>query len=422
MSRSRSLRRIPELVSPAGTVEKLKVALAYGADAVYFGGEICNLRARAGNLSDGEIRAAVSYVHDAGKRAYITLNAIPHNSDLDELETAVRRYARSCPDAFVVADPGVLQIVGEVAPHIPVHLSTQANAVNWRSVLFWQRQGISRVILAREMTSSDVGATRQRTDVELEVFVHGSMCISYSGRCLLSAYLTDRDANRGECAQPCRWRYALVEETHPGEYYPIAEDSRGTYILNSRDLCLLECLPELFSLGIDALKIEGRMKSVHYVAIVTQVYRRAIDACAAGKFTPVLAAELMQELRSVSHRPFTTGFWRGRPLDQARFSEHASYLAEAEFLGIVTGTCPDGRVTIDVRNRLVAGEQIEVVDPGYSRFAVEMPAMVRVAVDEQGVETREAVTIAHANYCVEAEFDRAVGRYALLRRRAPGAH
>lgn len=410
--------RIPELVSPAGTAEKLKVALAYGADAVYFGGETCNLRSRAGNLSDDDMRAAVSYVHGAGKRAYITLNAIPHNCDLDELERAVRVYSRSRPDTFVVADPGVLQIVREVAPHIPVHLSTQANAVNWRSVLFWQRQGISRVILAREMTKSDVEATRQKTDVELEVFVHGAMCVSYSGRCLLSAYLTDRDANRGQCAQPCRWRYTLVEETHPGESYPITEDSRGTYILNSRDLCMLECMPELLRSGVDALKIEGRMKSVHYVAIVTQAYRRAIDACAAGVFTPELAVQLIERLRSVSHRPFTEGFWRGRPLDQGRFGEHSSYLAGAEFLGIVTGSGADGSLVIDVRNRLVVGEQIEVVSPTTGSFVLEMPTMVRVAVDDQGVEIREAITVAHPNYCVETEFDRPVDRYALLRRRA----
>jgi putative protease len=397
-------------------MEKLKVALAYGADAVYFGGGPLSLRARAEDMADDEIDEAIAYVHSRGKHAYLTVNAIPHNTDIAEVERIVRRYAISEPDAFVVADPGVLDIVKEVAPHIPVHLSTQANAVNWRAVRFWHRMGVDRVILAREMTRDEILQTRQETDVELEVFVHGAMCISYSGRCLLSTYLADRDANRGRCAQPCRWRYALVEESCPGEYLPVFEDARGTYILNSRDLCLLEYMPELIDSGIDALKIEGRMKSVHYVAVVTRVYRRAIDACVAGRFTSDLLDELMGELQSVSHRPYTTGFWSGTLEDAGRFAEHSAYIREADFLGVVSKAGLDSAV-IDVRDRVESGELVEVVDPHHDSFLTVMPEMTRVTTDDDGVEVRSQISVAHANYTVEVQFSRPVSQYALLRRR-----
>lgn len=420
MNRLQAGQLVPELVAPAGSMEKLKVALAYGADAVYLGGGSLSLRARSDDMSYEDIDDAVAYVHSHGRRAYLTVNAIPHGSDLAEVERMVSRYASSAPDAFVVADPGVLDIIKATAPHVPIHLSTQANAVNWRAVRFWHRMGVDRVILAREMTRDEVVQTREHTDAELEIFVHGAMCISYSGRCLLSTYLAGRDANRGMCAQPCRWQYSLVHDSAPGECFPIIEDSGGTYILNSRDLCLLEHMPTLLESGVQALKIEGRMKGAHYVAVVTRAYRRAIDACSAGEFTLDLANELMRELQSVSHRPFTTGFWSGVPEDAGRFAEDSAYVREAGFLGMVSEV-RQGLAVIDVRGRVESGEPVEILDPEYDSFSVVMPEMMRIKTEGAEAGCRSPVHVAHANYTVEVEFPQPVSRYALLRRRIFGS-
>ena len=266
----------PELLAPAGNLEKLKVAVIYGADAVYLGGPAWGLRAYAGNFTMEEIAEGVRFAHQHGAKVYITVNIIPHNDDLVGLEDYLAELAALPVDAFIISDPGVLLAAQAAAPQVPIHLSTQANVVNYRSAQFWVEQGVQRLILARELSLEEIKQIRQHVAAELEVFVHGAMCISYSGRCLLSNYLTGRDANRGACAQPCRYQYYLMEEKRPGQFFPIAEDEQGTYIMNSKDLCLIEHMSELLPLGIHGLKIEGRMKSVHYVATVTKIYREAI--------------------------------------------------------------------------------------------------------------------------------------------------
>ena len=268
----------PELLAPAGNLEKMKMAILYGADAVYLGGKAFGLRAFGGNFTRDELREAMAFAHGRGRKVYVTVNIFPHNDDLDGLPDYLRFLQEIHADGVLVADLGVFQIAREAAPKLPLHVSTQANNTNWCTVQAWQQMGASRVVLARELSLREVREIRQRTDVELEMFVHGAMCISYSGRCLLSNYFTGRDSNRGSCTQCCRWKYALVEETRPGKYFPIEEDERGTYIMNSKDLCLLPHLDEIIASGVDSLKIEGRMKSVHYAASVTHAYREAIDS------------------------------------------------------------------------------------------------------------------------------------------------
>ena len=298
----------PELLAPAGTMEKLQMALTYGADAAYLGGTQFGLRAFGGNFTNDEIRSAVQLAHGMGRKIYVTVNVFPHNDDFVTLPDYLRFLAEAGVDAVLVADLGVFMCAREVVPALPVHISTQANNVNWRTVRAWQELGAARVVLARELSREEIREIRRQTDVELELFVHGAMCISYSGRCLLSSYFTGRDANRGGCAQSCRWKYALVEESRPGEYYPVAEDARGTYIMNSKDLCLLPYLDEVIVSGIDSLKIEGRMKSVHYVASVVKAYRMALDAACTGAPYEV-RSEWTEELGKVSHRAYTTGFF-----------------------------------------------------------------------------------------------------------------
>ncbi|NMC75205.1 MAG: U32 family peptidase, partial [Geobacteraceae bacterium] len=268
---------LPELLAPAGNREKLHVAVHYGADAVYLGGKEFSLRNLADNFSPEELSDAVSYAHDHGVKVYLATNIFPGNADLVEMRRYLEKVAEIPLDACIVADPGVLELVKEISPERPLHLSTQANTTNWLSARFWKRQGVTRVNLARELSLEEIREVKEKGGLEVEVFVHGAMCISYSGRCLLSSIMTGRDANRGECAQPCRWGYALVEEQRPGVYFPVMEDERGTFIFNARDLCLLEHLPELVESGVDSLKIEGRMKGIHYVASVVRVYREALD-------------------------------------------------------------------------------------------------------------------------------------------------
>ncbi|MCL2761185.1 MAG: U32 family peptidase, partial [Desulfuromonadales bacterium] len=270
--------KLPELLAPAGNLEKLKIAVHYGADAVYLGGKAFGLRNFADNFSFDEMREGLSYAHERGVKAYLTLNSYIGNDDLNALKEYLEELKRLLFDAYIVADPGVVQLVHEISPEKPLHLSTQANTINWRSCLFWKKQGISRINLAREMTLKNVSETSKKTDIELEMFVHGAMCISYSGRCLISSVMSGRSANKGECSHPCRWSYSLVEETRPGEYFPVTEDDKGTFIFNSRDLCLVEHLPEILEASVDSLKIEGRMKGIYYVASVVRVYRAALDA------------------------------------------------------------------------------------------------------------------------------------------------
>ena len=365
----------PELLAPAGTMEKLQMALAYGADAAYLGGTQFGLRAFGGNFTNDEIRAAVQLAHGMGRKVYVTVNVFPHNDDLVSLPDYLRFLAEAGVNAVLVADLGVFMCAREVAPALPVHISTQANNVNWRTVRAWQELGAARVVLARELSREEIREIRRQTDVELELFVHGAMCISYSGRCLLSSYFTGRDANRGGCAQSCRWQYALVEVSRPGEYYPIAEDERGTYIMNSKDLCLLPYLDEVVASGIDSLKIEGRMKSVHYVASVVKAYRMALDAACAG--TPYeVRAEWTEELGKVSHRAYTTGFFFGKTTEEDQIYGSSSYEQTSDFVGLVHSyDAESGLATVEQRNNMKLGQEIEIFQPRGASFRQELREM-----------------------------------------------
>ena len=406
------MKKRPELLAPAGTMEKLQMALAYGADAAYLGGVQFGLRAFGGNFANEEIRAAVQLAHGAGKKVYVTVNVFPHNDDLVSLPDYLRFLAEVGADAVLVADLGVFMLVREAAPTLPVHISTQANNVNWRTVRAWQELGAERVVLARELSREEIREIRRHTSVELELFVHGAMCISYSGRCLLSSYFTGRDANRGACAQSCRWKYALVEMSRPGEYYPIAEDERGTYIMNSKDLCLLPHLDEVVRCGIDSLKIEGRMKSVHYVASVVKAYRMALDACLSGKPYEV-REEWRAELEKVSHRAYTTGFFFGKTTGADQIYGSSSYEQTSDFVGLVRAYDPVTQIaTVEQRNNMKLGQEIEVFQPVGAPFRQKLSEMW----DEEGQEIAAAP---HPQQIVRMRMTQEVAANSILRRDVP---
>lgn len=402
----------PELLAPAGTMEKLQMALAYGADAAYLGGTQFGLRAFGGNFTNDEIRAAVQLAHGMRRKVYVTVNVFPHNDDLVALPDYLRFLAEAGVDAVLVADLGVFMCAREVAPALPVHISTQANNVNWRTVRAWQELGAARVVLARELSREEIREIRRQTDVELELFVHGAMCISYSGRCLLSSYFTGRDANRGGCAQSCRWQYALVEESRPGEYYPVAEDERGTYIMNSKDLCLLPYLDEVAASGIDSLKIEGRMKSVHYVASVVKAYRMALDAAYAGAPYEV-RAEWTEELGKVSHRAYTTGFFLGKTTEADQIYGSSSYEQTSDFVGLVRSYDPEsGLATVEQRNNMKLGQEMEIFQPHGASFRQELREMW----DADG----QPITAApHPQQIVRIRMAQPVEENSILRRDVP---
>jgi U32 family peptidase len=353
----------PELLAPAGNMEKLKIAIHYGADAVYLGGKSFGLRNLADNFSNVELEEAVGYAHDRRVKVYLTVNTYPDNADLPALESYLEKTAAIPIDAYIAADPGVIGLIREITPERAIHLSTQANTTNWRSARFWQMQGIKRINLAREMSLDDMREVRERVDIELEVFVHGAMCISYSGRCLLSSVMAGRHANRGECAHPCRWSYSLVEETRPGEYFPVLEDETGTFIFNSKDLCLLRYLPELAGCGIDSLKIEGRMKGIHYIASVIRVYREALDRFYDDPANYHCPPEWLEEICKISHRGYTTGFFLGNPQDLDQ-EYHSRYTRSHDIVGIVEEMLADGTMVIGVRNRLATGDELEFISRG----------------------------------------------------------
>ncbi len=354
----------PELLAPAGNMEKLKIAVHYGADAVYLGGQAFGLRNMADNFSVAEMGAALDFCHSKGVKAYLTINSYPRNEALVELEQYLAQVAPLPFDAYIVADPGVIDAVRQVSPERELHLSTQANTINWRSARFWQQQGVRRINLAREMTLNNITETVKAVPgMEFEAFMHGALCISYSGRCLISSMLTGRDANQGECTHPCRGSYHLVEESRPGEYFPVVEDENGTFIFNSRDLCLLEHIPALIGSGLHALKIEGRMKGINYVASVLRVYRRAIDEYLDNPAAWVCRPEWLEELAKLSHRGYTTGFLFGQPLDVGQEYQSA-YIRSHDFVGVVDEVQGDGTLIISVRNRIKTGDVIEFIGPG----------------------------------------------------------
>ena len=383
------MKKRPELLAPAGTMEKLQTALAYGADAVYLGGAQFGLRAFGGNFTNEEIAAAVRLAHCAEKKIYVTVNVFPHNEDLVSLPDYLRFLAEAGADAVLVADLGVFMLAREVVPDLPVHISTQANNVNWRTVRAWQELGAERVVLARELSHGEIREIRRHTDVELELFVH-----------------------RGECAQSCRWKYALVEMSRPGEYYPIEEDERGTYIMNSKDLCLLPYLDEVVGCGIDSLKIEGRMKSVHYVASVVKAYRMALDACLSGKPYEV-REEWRTELEKVSHRAYTTGFFFGKTTTEDQIYGSSSYEQTSDFVGLVRSYDTEKRLaTVEQRNNMKLGQEIEIFQPVGVSFRQELAEMW----DADG---REITAAPHPQQIVRIRMTQPVEVGSILRRDVP---
>ena len=404
--------KIPELLAPAGDMERLKVALAYGADAVYLGGKNFGLRAFSGNFSPQELTQACAYAHERGRKVYVTVNIFPHNAEITELPGYLKQLAQAGCDAILVADPGVFSLARELIPQIPLHISTQANTTNWRSAKFWQEQGAERVVLARELSLAEIQEIRQNVSLELECFVHGAMCVSYSGRCLMSAFMTGRAANRGECAQPCRWRYALVEEKRPGQYFPVEEDERGTYILNSRDLCLLGQLPELAAAGVQSFKIEGRMKSVHYLATVVRVYREALDALASSKSDLTQTRpEWLEEIEKAGSRGYTTGFYSGQLADDSQEYETVRTLPEWEYAGLVKGwNALDGMALVEQRNHMQLGDEIEVLRPAGAVTRQRLALMT-------DVEGTPLTTAPHPQQMLLVQLDAPADEFAMLRRR-----
>lgn len=356
-----------ELLAPAGDMEKLKTAIIYGADAVYFGGELFSLRAGAGNLSIEEIREAMDFIHEHNAKGYMTINIYPHNDDIPPLKAYLERIKDIPIDAFLVSDPGVMTIVKSIIPDAEIHISTQANTTNYMTAAFWvQQMGATRIVAAREMSLEELKEMKKvlPPDTEIEAFVHGAMCMSYSGRCLLSNFMVGRDANRGSCTHPCRWKYSLVEEKRPGEYYPIEEDERGSYIMNSRDLCMLDKLPDLIDAGIYSLKIEGRMKSPFYVATVVSAYRAALDSYLDNPDNYEFQEKWFTELCKASHREFYHGFYYSKPDSSGQNYSSSDYTREYSFIGVVRGFEHDTGLTIvEQRNKFSIGEDIEVFGP-----------------------------------------------------------
>lgn len=354
-----------ELLAPAGNMEKLKMAVLYGADAVYLAGEEYGLRTASDNFSFEEMKEGVEFAHQRGAKVYLTMNIIPHNDDLTNAAAFVKKAAQTGIDAVIVSDSGMFSIIKKTVPQLCIHVSTQASITNTESVNFWHSTGASRVVLARELSLDEIRQIHDgiSKDMEIEAFVHGAMCISYSGRCLLSNYMAGRDANKGDCAQPCRWKYHLMEEKRPGEYFPIQEDSRGTFIFNSKDLCMIRHIPELISSGISSLKIEGRVKSSFYVATVVKAYRDAIDAYYNNQ-QYVFEEKWYEEIAKVSNRSFTTGFFFNKPGPEDHNYGTSSYIRNYDFVGLVKGYDNDNKmVIIEQRNRFKIGDTIEVMPP-----------------------------------------------------------
>ncbi|WP_293728978.1 U32 family peptidase [uncultured Phascolarctobacterium sp.] len=361
------LTQKPELLAPAGNMEKGRMALLYGADAIYLGGKMFGLRAFANNFELDEIAEIAAYAHSLGKKVYVTVNIFAHNEDIAKLPDYLRGLEQAKVDALLISDIGVWATARQVVPKLALHVSTQANTTNFAAAQAWEQLGAERVVLARELSLGEIKEISAKTSVELEAFVHGAMCISYSGRCLLSSYLTGRDGNRGACTQACRWEYdmyKLAEGKRPGEYFDLEEDERGTYVMNSKDLCLIEYLPQLMDAGVCSLKIEGRMKSVHYVATVVSVYRWAIDACWQDREHYSVPPEWITELNKVSHRQYTTGFAVSKPDHNAQVYTSSKYEQTHDFVGIVTGyDAANKRVYFEQRNNVKAGEPLELLQP-----------------------------------------------------------
>ena len=365
-----------ELLAPAGDMERLEMAVAYGADAVYLAGTTFGMRSFAGNFTPEELKRAVALCHKKGVRVHVTCNTMPRNDEVARLPEWLSYLDQVGVDAVILADVGVMALAGKYAPHVQRHISTQASIVNYETARAWHDLGADRVILARELSLDEIREIRAKTppELELEAFAHGAMCVSYSGRCLLSNYMTGRDSNRGACAQPCRYKYALMEEKRPGEYFPVYEDEKGTYIMNSRDMCTIDHVAELIDAGLDSLKLEGRAKSAYYAAIVTGAYRHAIDAALAGQpLDPVWR----DEVEHISHRHYSTGFYFGQP---GQFTEDSRYIRDWQIVAKVRSCTPDGRAVLTLNNKFSVGDQLELVGPGLR----PCPVTVKALWDEDG--------------------------------------
>ena len=377
-------RKKPELLAPAGDWEKLQMAVLYGADAVYLAGTSFGMRSFAGNFSDEELPRAVDFAHRHGVKVHATVNTMPRSGEVDRLPEHLEKLNDAGVDALILADLGAFILAGKYAPRCQRHISTQQSIANYACAQAWFDLGAQRVVLARELGMDEIREIRRRVDpaLELETFCHGAMCVSYSGRCLLSNYMTGRDSNRGACAQPCRYQYALMEEKRPGEYFPVFEDEKGTYIMNSRDMCMIDHLDDLMDAGVDCLKIEGRAKSAYYAAIVTEAYRHVLDDVAAGRpVDPVWR----DEVEHVSHRHYSTGFFYGQP---GQFYEDARYIRDWQICAVVTDCTPEGLATLSLRNKFACGDQVEVVGPDTKPFTMTAPMMT----DSQGLPLTEPKT------------------------------
>lgn len=403
----------PELLAPAGNLEKLKKAIIYGADAVYIGGEEFSLRVAADNFTVEEIKEGIAFAHERKAKVYLTANVIPHNRDIDAYANFLREIKDTGIDAVILSDLGMFALTKEIAPSLDIHISTQANNVNYKSAQTWYEMGAKRVILAREMSLAEIKEIRERTDpnLELEAFVHGAMCISYSGRCLLSNYMAGRDGNGGNCAHPCRWKYYLMEEKRPGEYMPVYENERGTFIYNSKDLCMIEHVDKLVESGLCSLKIEGRVKSEFYVATVVKAYRQAIDAYCADPAHYRFDPAWLEELKKVSHRDYTTGFYFGKPGGTEQHYASSSYIRTYDMAGIVADYDAESKMaTVIQKNRFFKGAEVEFLRPQGEFFTQKISYMT----DLDGNELEVAN---HPQEPVLIRMDRPVEKDAFMRQK-----
>ena len=402
--------RDTELLIPAGSLEVLKVAVLYGADAVYLGGEAFGLRAKAKNFTLEEIREGIDFAHSHGVKVYITANILAHNGDLPGVEAYFSELRELKPDALIISDPGVFAIARRVCPEIDIHISTQANNTNYGTYRFWWELGARRVVSARELSLAEIREIRDRIpeEMEIESFIHGAMCISYSGRCLLSNFLTGRDANQGACTHPCRWKYSLVEETRPGEYFPVMENDRGTFIFNSKDLCMIEHIPEMVEAGIDSFKIEGRMKTALYVATVTRAYRLAIDAFRRDpeEYRANLAW-YREEIGKCTNREFTTGFYFGKPGPDSQIYENSTYITNSVYLGRVDAVDGEGRCRLEQKNKFSVGEELELMKPD----GRNIPVTVRGIWDMEG---NPQESCPHARQIIDVDLGMAAEPFDIL--------
>ncbi len=407
------MRKKPELLAPAGSMEVLETAVLYGADAVYIGGPMYGLRANAKNFTMEEIKSAVAFAHSNNVKLYVTCNIIAHNHDLRYIDKYFKDLENMGVDALIIADPGILSIAKEVVPNMEVHVSTQANNTNYASAKFWLSQGVKRIVVARELSAKEIKEIKTYVpEIDIEAFVHGAMCISYSGRCLLSNYMTGRDANHGDCAQACRWRYYLVEETRPGEYMPIHEDERGTYIFNAKDLCMIEHIPGLVEAGIDSLKIEGRMKTSYYVATVIKAYRDAIDDYFNDpEIYELRKKDYVTEICKSSYRDYTTGFYFNKPGTDGQIYNTATYIRDYNFCGLVLDYDRETKIaTVEQRNKLVIGDEVEILR-SKGKFSAQK-------IDYMTDEDENKIDCApHPKQILKIKMDTPVSKYDMLRKR-----